>query len=63
MIVTDHALDAVLCLVAALDYVNGEVVQPPSAELDRVRQEGWIWFRPPFEATDQAVSTRPVQPL
>lgn len=44
---TDHALDAVLCLVAALDYVRGEVVQPPPSHAARVRAEGWIWFKAP----------------
>lgn len=45
LLATDHALDAVLCLVAAMDYVRGDVVPPPAAQLEQVRREGWIWFK------------------
>lgn len=45
LLATDHALDAVLCLVAAVDYVRGDVVPPPAAQLEQVRTEGWIWFK------------------
>ena len=41
----DHALDAVLCLVAAADFLRGDVVQPLPADLASARREGWIWFR------------------
>jgi hypothetical protein len=43
--VTDHTLDAVLCLIAAADFIRDEVVQPPSVELKTARREGWIWFK------------------
>jgi hypothetical protein len=43
---TDHALDAVLCLLAAADFLRGHAVAPATSELERARREGWIWFRP-----------------
>ncbi|BAS26759.1 DUF429 domain-containing protein [Limnochorda pilosa] len=38
-------LDAALCVVAAADFLEGNVMPP----LDRARaeREGWIWVRPP----------------
>ena len=42
-IATDHALDAVLCCVAAADYARGDVWKPENSEL--ARREGWIWVR------------------
>lgn len=38
-------LDAVLCLVAARDFLMGECVSPDEAHADQVRREGWIWAR------------------
>ena len=48
-IATDHALDAVLCCVAAADYACGAVLTPASAGVSAATagHEGWIWFRPP----------------
>ena len=40
---SDDALDAVLCLLAGADFLEGEVVAPDDVE--RARREGWIWFR------------------
>ena len=41
-----HALDAVLCVLAAADYLRGDAV-PPSVEQTMLsRREGWIWVRP-----------------
>ncbi len=48
----DHHLDAVLCVLAAADFVRGEVHKPedevhtPEDE-EAVRKEGWIWFYKP----------------
>ena len=44
MIRSDHALDAVLCVLAAADFVRGEVLRPKDEP--RARREGWIWVRP-----------------
>lgn len=43
MVATDHALDAVLCVSAGVDFLSGDGV-PPS-DLSLARQEGWIWVR------------------
>jgi predicted nuclease with RNAse H fold len=37
--------DACLCLLAALDFLDGECVAPQPAELDVAQREGWIWLR------------------
>lgn len=41
----DHVLDAVICLLAAGDFLSGQCAPPMN--LDVARQEGWIWFRTP----------------
>ena len=41
MLRTDHALDAVLCVCAGLDFLKGEAV-PPN-DLSLAKREGWIW--------------------
>jgi hypothetical protein len=41
------ALDAVVCLVAGADFLDGRAV-PPS-DLGRARKEGWIWAPMPAE--------------
>jgi len=38
---TDHALDAVLCVCAGLDFLSGEAVGPK--DLSLAKREGWIW--------------------
>ncbi len=39
------AFDAMLCVVAARDFLSGNAMPPEDAEL--ARQEGWIWVRRP----------------
>ncbi len=41
MVGTDHALDAVLCVCAGLDFLAGHAVPPE--DLDLAKREGWIW--------------------
>ena len=41
MVRTDHALDAVLCVSAGLDFLAGDAVPPHDLRL--AQQEGWIW--------------------
>ena len=38
-------LDAILCMVAARDFLMGECQPPDDAYLDQARREGWIWVR------------------
>lgn len=49
-IASDHALDAVGCVLAGKDFLEGNVVRPKSdAERALAEREGWIWFREPAE--------------
>jgi hypothetical protein len=41
---SDDALDAVVCLLAAADFLAGDVVPPGERAI--ARREGWIWFKP-----------------
>jgi len=41
----DDALDAVVCLLAGYDYMQGEVMRPDDQAL--AQKEGWIWVRQP----------------
>jgi predicted RNase H-like nuclease len=36
-------LDAVVCVLAGVDYLYGRCIQPPTDEI--IRKEGWIWVR------------------
>ena len=47
IVATDHSLDAVLCLLAAADFLRGEASPPPPEHRERARREGWIWVRHP----------------
>lgn len=39
----EHILDAAVCVVAAADFLRGEVVEPDDGLL--ARREGWIWVK------------------
>ncbi len=39
----DHVLDAVVCCLAAADYLSGPVVSPSEDEKKLATKEGWIW--------------------
>lgn len=39
------ALDAILCLVAARDFVRGECSAPAPSDRAQAAREGWIWLR------------------
>ena len=43
---TDHAIDAVLCVKIAHDFIREQCVEPPSSKVCEcvVHKEGWIWF-------------------
>jgi hypothetical protein len=38
-----HALDAVLCIAAGIDFLTGDALGPDDPEA--ARREGWIWVR------------------
>jgi hypothetical protein len=42
-VTNDDAFDAVVCLLAGKDFLQGEVYPP--ADPDQARQEGWIWVK------------------
>ncbi len=44
MVSNADVLDAVVCVLAAVDFLLGRVVEPENREL--AMKEGWIWFRP-----------------
>ncbi len=49
-------LDAVVCLVAARDFLRGEAMQPTDRNLAEI--EGWIWTRDPkLVSRDEQVKT------
>lgn len=55
MIKKADALDAVVCILAAIDFLKGEARGPENdLERKRAEREGWIWFR--RELLDQASS-------
>ena len=41
----DHVLDAIICVLAGFDFLNGEVYQPIDKE--KAQKEGWIWVGKP----------------
>ena len=45
LVQSDHLLDAVLCTLAARDFIRGDVMPPP--DRGRAEREGWIWVRAP----------------
>ncbi len=38
-------LDAILCMVAARDFLAGECAAPDETHFDQIKREGWIWVR------------------
>lgn len=45
---SDHALDAVACVLAAKDFLDGVAVSPNAPQRMLANREGWIWFRKPL---------------
>jgi len=43
------ALDATICVLAGVDFLRGEVYEPPDLKL--AKKEGWIWVREPVHYT------------
>jgi hypothetical protein len=41
----DDGLDAVVCLLAGMDFALGRAVGPTEVERGQTEREGWIWAR------------------
>jgi len=41
----DDALDAAICVLAGVDFLRGEVIDPTDLKL--AKKEGWIWVKKP----------------
>jgi predicted nuclease with RNAse H fold len=46
-IANEHALDSILCCVAAVDFQQGLAMRPNAGERALATKEGWIWVRDP----------------
>jgi len=46
-VTNEHALDSILCCVAAADFLSGLAIPPSPRDRDLVKREGWIWVRDP----------------
>ncbi len=49
----DDALDAVVCLLAAADFIRGDSMPPPPDYSETARREGWIWCLEPSAGSDE----------
>lgn len=49
MIASDDIFDAVVCCVAARDFLSKEVISPQDPEVAAAEREGWIWVKKPAE--------------
>ena len=47
MVDNADALDAGLCVLAAVDFLLGRAMKPQDEEM--AEKEGWIWVRRPVE--------------
>lgn len=52
---SEHLLDAIVCVLAGLDFLAGEAMTPPSRA--EVEKEGWIWVRPLSRTASQPSKT------
>lgn len=41
------AFDAVICVLAASDFVLGKCISIPADKMEQARKEGWIWVKSP----------------
>src|SRR6056297_2713153 len=48
---SDHCLDAVLCVMTAIDFLNGDCASPENRSV--MNREGWIWFPKVFEILEE----------
>lgn len=53
------ALDAVVCLLAARDFLVGEAMPPVDRNLAEI--EGWIWTRDPAKLENGSAGLQPIE--
>ncbi len=41
----DNALDAVVCVLATVDFLKQDVIKPEESQIKLARKEGWIWVK------------------
>lgn len=56
---TDHALDAVVCCLAAADFLRGDAISPTRDQMPLAKKEGWIWITSRNQRSPQGTGTRP----
>ena len=39
------ALDAGLCILAAVDLLRGPLMEPKDEQMPKAQKKGWIWVR------------------
>ena len=47
MVNNDNALDAVVCVLAAVDFIKQDVIEPDKSQMKYIKKEGWIWVKKP----------------
>ena len=47
IVASDDVLDAVVCVLAGLDFMRMDVLVPHARELECAVKEGWIWVQDP----------------
>ncbi|MBL4685824.1 MAG: DUF429 domain-containing protein [Nannocystaceae bacterium] len=50
---SDDRLDAVVCVLAGVDFLHEKCVEPDSAQREDAGVEGWIWFTRPASANER----------
>jgi hypothetical protein len=40
----DNALDAVVCILAGIDFLSRETMEPKESQIEIAKKEGWIWL-------------------
>ena len=45
MVACHDLLDAAVCVIAGVNFAEGNVVEPLSEEMEQAKREGWIWFK------------------
>ena len=47
MIKNDDAFDAVIFILAAVDFLKQDVIKPDYLQMEMAKKESWIWVKKP----------------